>query len=131
MSTQDTPPDFDPMKAWREWFVKNERDWSEAITTMIKDDKVSRGLGQEFNASVIQRQALAKQTSGFMSSMNLPTREDFVALGERVGQLEDAVARVEALLVQLHAGQVVESAKPPRTRQAPRKTRTGSRHAAE
>jgi hypothetical protein len=131
MSNSDTPADFDPMKAWREWFVKNERDWSESITAMIKEDKVSSGLGQKFNASLVQQQALTKSMAEFMASMNMPTRDDFTALGERIGQLEDSIARIEALLVQANAGSAGATAKPPRTRKPARKTKPASRHDAE
>ncbi len=131
MSSTDPPADFDAMKAWREWFVKNERDWSEAITGMIKDDKVSRGLGREFNASLVQQQALTRTMAEFMASMNMPTRDDFTALGERIGQVEDAIARIEALLVQTKAGSASAAPKPPRTRKPPRKTGSAPRHDAE
>jgi hypothetical protein len=67
-----------------------------------------------------------------MASMNLPTRDEMMALGERLGQLEDAVARVEALLVQTLAGSATEaSKKPPRTRKPARKSKPDVRHAAK
>jgi hypothetical protein len=131
MSKTDPPADFDVMKAWREWFVKNERDWSEAMTRMMKDDNVSSGLGRQFNASLVQQQALTKSMAEFMASMNMPTRDDFTMLGERIGQVEDAIARVEALLVQTKIGSASDAPKPPRTRKAPRKTKADDRHDAE
>ena len=131
MSKDETPAAFDPMKAWRDWFVKNERDWSESITRMIKDDSVSSALGQELKAQLYQQQAFAKSMAGPMARMNLPTRDELVALGERIGQLEDAVARVEALLVQAQAGSAHAPPKPPRTRKAPRASKTGAARAAE
>lgn len=124
MSKSHPVPEFDPMKAWREWFVKNERDWSESITRMLKDDKVSQGLGQEFNASLVQQQALTRNMADFMASMNMPTRDDFTALGERIGQVEDAIARIEALLVRTTAHGASDVPKPPRTRKPPRKIRS-------
>jgi hypothetical protein len=130
MTKSDPPANLDPMKMWRDWFVKNERDWSESITRMIKDDSVSRSLGKEFNASLVQQQALTRSMAEFMAAMNLPTRDDLSALGERVGQLEDAIARVEALVVQLKSGSAAAAPRPPRTRKAPRKSEA-SRHAAE
>lgn len=123
MTKSDPPAMPDPMKAWRDWFVKNERDWSESITRVIKDDAVSRSLGQEFNAALFQQQAVSKNMAEFMASMNLPTRDDFAALGDRLGQLEDAVARIEALLVEAKIGSAGAAAKTPRTRKPPRKTK--------
>lgn len=131
MTKSDPPAMPEPMKAWRDWFVKNERDWSESITRMLKDDAVSGGLGKEFNAALFQQQAVSKNMAEFMAAMNLPTHEDFAALGDRLGQLEDAVARVEALLVQTKTGSTTAAAKPPRTRKPPRKTKAADRHDAE
>jgi len=116
MSNNDAPPNFDPMKVWRDWFVKTERDWSESLTRLIKDDAVSSALGQELKAQLYQQQAFAKTMAGPMAMMNLPTRDEMMALSERLGRLEDAVARVEALLVQRKMGSASEATKPPRTR---------------
>jgi len=132
MSKSDsTPANFDPMKAWRDWFVKNEREWSEALTRVIKDDAVSSALGQELKAQLYQQQAFAKSMAGPMARMNLPTRDEVMALGERLGQLEDAVARVEALLVQAQSRGPTAAPKPPRTRKAPRTAKPGAARAAE
>jgi hypothetical protein len=120
MSKTDPPVHLDPMKAWRDWFVKNERDWSEQLTRVIKDDTVSRSLGQELNAALYQQQALTKSMAGPMAAMNLPTRDELMALAERFGRLEDSVARIEAALVQMQAGSTPAASKPPRTRKPPR-----------
>ena len=125
MSKDDSPANLDPMKAWRDWFVKNERDWSESLTNIIKSEAVSSALGQELKAQLYQQQALSKSMAEPMARMNLPTRDDLMALGERLGQLEDAVARVEALLVQSRAGGAIEAQKPPRTRKPPRTSKSG------
>ena len=72
MSKNESPPaNFDPMKAWRDWFVKNERDWSESITRLIKDDAVSSALGQELKAQLYQQQAFAKSMAGPWSDCSL------------------------------------------------------------
>ena len=101
MSKKDSTPSFDPMKSWRDWIVKNEREWSESLSKVMKDETVARAMGQEVNASVYRQQMVSQAMAGPMAAMNMPTRDDVVALGERIGRLEDAVARVEALLVQM------------------------------
>ena len=134
MSKNDPPANIEPMKAWRDWFVKNERDWSEALTGIIKDDAVSSAMGQELKAQLYQQQAFSKSMAGPMARMNLPTRDDLTALSERLGQLEDAVARVEALLVQTKNSSPTAAPKPPRTRKAPRAAKaakSGGSHAAK
>lgn len=107
----------DPVKAWRDWFVRNERDWSESLTRLMKDDGVARAVGQEINTALHGQQMLTQSMATPLAMMNLPSRDDLVALGERIGQLEDAVARIEAALVQaLHAGAPDATRKPARTR---------------
>lgn len=112
---------FDPVQAWRDWFVANERDWSESMTRLMKDDTVARSVGKEINSALLGQQMFTQQMASPLAAMNLPTREDMVALGERVGQLEDAVARIEAMMVQTrHAVPPDATSRPLRTRTAPK-----------
>ncbi len=115
----------DPAKAWREWFVKNERDWSESLARVMKNEAVARSVGQDIHALLHGQQMMSESMAKNMAMLNLPTRADFVALGERVGRLEDAVARMEAALVQTrHALAPEVEHKPARTRKAPRRGET-------
>lgn len=109
---------MDPMKAWREWFVRSERDWSEQLTGLLKNDDIARTLGQEIHAGLYKQQMVAQSLAGPLAAMNVPTREDLVAIGERIGRLEDAVARVEALVTRQAPPAVP---RPARTRKAPAK----------
>jgi hypothetical protein len=121
MSKDPTPAGrFDPMKAWREWFVQSEREWSEGLTRLMKDDATARALGQEINAALYAHQMAKQGMAGPMAMMNVPTQDQLLALSERLGSLEDAVARVEANLVQLrHSLEATAPAKPTRVRKAP------------
>lgn len=111
------PKPIDPMKAWRDWFANSEREWSEAMTRMMKEDGTARAVGQEITASLYARQMFKQNMSGTLASMNLATQDQLAALGERIGSLEDAVARVEAGMVQLrHALNGAALEKPKRTR---------------
>jgi hypothetical protein len=131
MSKDEAPTNFEPMKAWRDWFLKNEREWSESLARMVKTDAVSKALGQELNAMLYGQQALSKSMAGPMAMMNLPTRDEMSALGERFGRLEDAVARIEAALVQMNSVAGKGAPKPPRTRKPARKSKAAARRDAE
>jgi len=129
MKPADTPPagktpaPMDPLKAWRDWFVQNERQWSESLTQILKSEPVARTVGQEINASLYRQQMMTQGMATSLQSMNVPTRDDMIALGERIGQLEDAVARIEALLVRMRSAKEV-NAKPARTRKPAAKARS-------
>ena len=120
-------PFADPLKAWRDWFVQSERDWSEQLTRLMKDDNMARTLGQEIHAGLYKQQMLAQTLAGPLAAMNVPTRDDLVAIGERIGRLEDAVARVEALLTRKAPA---ATPRPARTRKAPAKASTPARRKA-
>jgi hypothetical protein len=105
---------LDPLKAWRDWFVQNERTWSEEITKVMKQDKVAETFGREINAALFRQQMLTQGIGASLSMLNLPTRDDIVALGERLGMLEDSVARQEAALTQLRNSLLTQQT--PRTR---------------
>lgn len=115
MSKKPTSERFDPLKAWHEWFTQGERQWSESLTEMMKQDSVAQAVGKEINAALYGQQMLTKNMAGPLGMMNLPTREDIMALGERLGSLEDSIARQEAMLVLLQ-GKLTNAKKPPRTR---------------
>lgn len=91
----------DPLGTWRDWFVKSEREWSEALTGLMQDDRVAQTVGREMNASLYAQQMLKQGMAGSLAAMNLPTQEQLAALGERLGQIDDAIARVEADLTRL------------------------------
>ena len=120
MSHADNAGPADPLRAWREWFVKSEREWSETLTRQMQQDPNARAVGQEINAALYAQQMIKQGMSGPLASMNLPTQDQLQALGERLGQLEDAVARIEASLGQLrHFLGAATVAEPRRDRVAP------------
>ena len=114
---------MDPLKAWRDWFVQNERDWSESLTHIMKSEPVARTVGQEINAALYRQQMVTQGMATPLQALNLPTREDLIALGERIGQLEDAVARIEASLVRMRPA-TGPAAKPARSRKVAAKARS-------
>jgi hypothetical protein len=119
MSEKSGPDMFDLWKPWREWFIQNERAWSEEITKMIKHDTVAETVGKEINTGLLRQQMLTEGMGASLSFLNLPTREDLVALGERIGRLEDSIARQEVALTQLKSIALGDSSGIPRTRKYP------------
>lgn len=119
MSKETPATRVDPLKAWREWFVQSEREWSEALTRLMKEDATARAVGQEINAALYAQQMLKQGMAGSLTMMNMPTQDQLTALSERIGSLEDAVARVEASFVQLrHTLDAAAPARPARNRGA-------------
>jgi len=119
----------DPLRAWRDWFVNVEQQWSQSLTDLMKDERVARTMGKEFEASLHQHKMFAEAIGQYLGALNLPAREDVIKLGERMGRIEDGLAALQAEVSQLRSalarseggegGALVP--RPPRTRQPPAK----------
>jgi hypothetical protein len=109
---------MDLLESWREWFIQNERTWNEELTGMMKQNAFAQIIGREINAALYGQQMLTQGMAASLAMFNMPTRDDILALGERLGRLEDSVARQEASLVRLQNAALAESRAPPRTRKA-------------
>ncbi|HEX7440741.1 MAG TPA: hypothetical protein VF319_11670 [Caldimonas sp.] len=116
---------LDPMRAWRDWFIGSEMEWSEALTRLMKDEAVAKTMGQDFGAALHRQQMFAEVIGKSLAALNLPSREEVLALGERMGRVEDGLASVQASLTQLRlalGATVTPQAaadRLPRTRKAP------------
>jgi hypothetical protein len=116
---------LDSMRAWRDWFVGSELEWSEALCRLMKDETVAKTMGQDFGAALHRQQMFAEVIGKALAALNLPSREEVLALGERMGRVEDGLASVQASLTQLRLSLGVTvtpraaADRPPRTRKAP------------
>ncbi len=118
-----------PAAMFREWIIKSEAQWSEAISHLLKDERTGGVLNKQIEEARQMQRIFAEMAQASLASVNLPSRNDFEALDERLGRLEDGLAGVSAALVQLRSALVAQGAaraadaggnpKPPRTRKPP------------
>jgi hypothetical protein len=92
---------LNPQAMWRDWVVKSEQQWSEAMSTLMKDERT----GGTLNTQVAQARMMQKQFGEMMqmglASSNLPSRSDIEGLEERLGRVEDGLAALAAQVSQL------------------------------
>ena len=123
--------DFSPAAMFRDWVMKSQAHWSEAISGMIKDERTGAMLNRQIEEARQMQRMFAEMAQAGLASANLPSRSDFETLDERLGRLEDGLAGVNAALVQLRAALVDSGAataakaggnpRPTRDRKPPRK----------
>jgi BMFP domain-containing protein YqiC len=99
-----------PAAMLRDWVVKSEAQWSEAITTLLKDERTGGLLNKQIEQARQMQRMFAEMAQAWLAAANLPSRSDFEALDERLGRLEDGLAGVNAALVQLRAALVAGGA---------------------
>ncbi|MEN9728504.1 MAG: hypothetical protein RL434_2870 [Pseudomonadota bacterium] len=124
---------LNPMAVWREWFVKSEKAWSQALTEMMGDEKFSKGMGRYMQEALHSHRMFSEAMSQYLANLNLPSRSDVLDVSDRLGQIEDTLAAIQVELRQQRiqlaransianpetGGETAAPAKPARTRRPP------------
>ena len=122
---------INPVRLWREWFVKSEKAWSQAMTDAMGDERFSKGLGRYMQEALHTHRMFSESMAQYLANLNLPSRQDILDMSDRLGQVEDALASVQVELRELrtrvaqggaNAGPAVAGVKPARTRRPPEPT---------
>ena len=125
MSDQDP---INPVRLWREWFVKSEKAWSQALTEAMGDERFSKGMGRYMQEALHTHRMFSESMAQYLANLNLPSRQDILDLGDRLGQVEDALASVQVELRELRTrvaqgvapkADGTPAGKPARTRRPP------------
>jgi BMFP domain-containing protein YqiC len=106
-STQPKPESgatADPLEAWRKLRDANLEMWSRNLIEAVNSDAYAKMTGGMLDtyltASAPFRDSIAKSMTQALQQLNLPTREDFESLAQRMTniemQLDDLSARLEA-----------------------------------
>lgn len=118
----DTSPagqPFDPLHAWREWYQKSEKQWSDALSGLLGSEKFAQATGKYAQEAMHLHRMFNEAMAQYLSAINVPSRSDLTELGERLGQLEDALAglQVEVRHLRRSLTEPDPAAEPPRTKQ--------------
>ena len=122
---------INPVRLWREWFVKSEKAWSQAMTDAMGDERFSNGLGRYMQEALHTHRMFSESMAQYLANLNLPSRQDILDMSDRLGRVEDALASVQVELRELRtrvaqggaaAGPAVAGVKPARTRRPPEPT---------
>ncbi len=119
---------LDPMRMMREWFVKSEQMYSDAMTEVMGDERSSKTTGRYMQEAMHMQRMFGEAMGQYLSNLNLPSRTDILDTQERISNVEatmDAMlVEIRALRKQVEAGgaPAVEKKKPARTKKAPAKS---------
>jgi polyhydroxyalkanoic acid synthase PhaR subunit len=117
-------PAFDPFAAWRDWLDQAERQLNSFFNQVMGTEQYARALGQFNDLSLNLQKNMGEAMSRYFASLNLPTREDLAALGQRLNAIEQRLADFErsypsTALPGSRAVSGVATQRPPRTRKPP------------
>jgi SMC interacting uncharacterized protein involved in chromosome segregation len=118
--------DLDPMRMMREWFVKSEQMYSDAMTDVMGDERFSKTTGRYMQEALHMQKMFGEAMGQYLANLNLPSRTEIVEIRERVSSIE---ATLDSILVEMRALRAESASStsapakktPTRTKKAPAK----------
>lgn len=125
MASQSEP--IDPIAAWRDWMNQSERQWNTFLNEAMATDEFSRSMGRGMDMFLNAQGQMNEALGRILTSMNIPTRTDVMAIADRLASIEERLLSIEMQLTSARvngASTAVDSAtsariapdRPPRTR---------------
>lgn len=115
-----TSQPFDPFAMWRDMLTKWESGVNEAANLNMASPEFSRYMNQAMGMSMRVRQGVGEVMARYLETMNMPSRTEVVALGERLHGIEEQLSRLNMIVERLALAEAGASAAPaigpPRTK---------------
>jgi hypothetical protein len=115
-------PSKDPSAAWRELVSQWEKSINALANQNMASDEFSSGTNQAMNLALKMQQGMASGMATYLATLNLPSRADITALGERLQAMEAYLSRIALALEAPGPGKsrgAPKRSRPPRTKQPP------------
>ena len=94
----NTDNNLDPIRLWREWFVKSEKAWSDALTEMMGDDRFSSGMGRYMQEALHSHRMFSETMGQYLANLNIPSRSDILDMSDRLAHIEDTLSALQVEL---------------------------------
>ena len=93
MADQRTAPD--PFAMFQEWVANSERQWNGFLNNAMATDEFSQTMGRMMDVYLNMQKNLNEVMGRYLQLINVPTRNDILAIGERLSQIEDRLDGIE------------------------------------
>lgn len=110
---------FDPLALWRDMLSKWETGVNDLSNRSMGSPEFSQFMNQAMGMSVRMQHAMGEMMGKYLVALNMPTRADLVAIGERLQSIEDQLARISAAVERGRPGEAKTYEGPPRTKRPP------------
>lgn len=89
----------DPFAAWRDWMNQSERQWNAFLNEAMATEEFSRSMGKFMDVFLGAQKQMNESLGRYLTAMNIPTRGDITALGDRLTAIEDRLIGMEAAIL--------------------------------
>lgn len=104
---------------WRELIGQWEKGMNTLANETMASDQFSGSVNQVMNLSLKMQRTLGETMAAYLTALNLPSKADVVALGERLASIESRLDRIVAVAERSAKGAAPSEPvvpMPPRTR---------------
>lgn len=122
MSGAPPPKPVDPLAIWREWVSEFETRANSTLNSAMGSEEFAQFMGKATGLSLGLQKTVADIMNRYLKTMNLPSRTDIEALGERLQTIEESLARISAALEQSGSnsfGAGIDTPRPAKMRKPP------------
>ena len=88
----------DPFTLWRDWVANSERQWNGFLNNAMATDEFSQTMGRFMDVYLNMQKNMNEVMGRYLQLINVPTRNDILAIGERLSQIEDRLGTMENAL---------------------------------
>jgi hypothetical protein len=88
----------DAAQLWRAWLSETERQLNGFFGEILGTDEFARLSGGFVDGYAVIQRALNQQMERYLNTFNLPTHSDIIELGERMNNIEERLASLEATI---------------------------------
>jgi len=89
-----TPQDL--LGPWRQMAEQAEQQWNQYLNQAMGTEAFAGMMGRYMEGYLAFQQSLARNVERYMQSLNLPTRTDITAIGERLASMEAQLSALAA-----------------------------------
>lgn len=93
-----TPSPLDPTAMWRDLVSQWEKGINEVANRAMTSEEFNRGMHGGLGVSLTAQKALGDALGRYLTALNLPTRNEITALGDRLQSIEERLIRIAAML---------------------------------
>ncbi len=117
------PSSLDPFALWREWVARVEKDINDVAAPGLGSAEFVEVMNKALSATIAGRSLKRELMNRYLRSLNLPTRSEVEALGDRLHAIEDRLIGMSATLDRIAGvrpgGTGLSVAAPARTKRPP------------
>ena len=99
--TQPSTQVPDPFAMWRDWLSNSERQWNGFLNEVMATDQFGESMGRMMDVYLNMQKNMNDVMGRYFSAINVPTRTDLLALGNRLSDIEERLGGIEGMVKSL------------------------------